>query len=63
VRIESYDGSTTELKNVQEAPQQDSAFTMPAGSRKFNPMQLMDLVKHSDVWVDPAKDSRAEPLK
>jgi hypothetical protein len=63
VRIESYDGSTTELKNVQEAPQQDSAFTMPAGLRKFDPVRLMDIVKHSDVWVDPAKDSRAEPLK
>ena len=63
VRIKSYDGSTTELKNVQEAAQQDSAFTMPAGLRKFDPMRLMDIVKHSDVWVDPAKDSRAEPLK
>jgi hypothetical protein len=63
VRIESYDGSTTELTNVQEAPQPDDAFTMPAGLRKFDPMQLMQIVKHSDVWVDPAKDSRAEPLK
>jgi hypothetical protein len=63
VRIEAYDGSTTELKNVQEAPQPDSAFMLPAGLRKFDPMQLMELVKHSDVWVDPAKDSRAVPLK
>ena len=63
VRIESYDGNTTELKNVLEAPQQDSAFTMPTGLRKFDPARLMDIVKHSDVWVDPAKDSRAEPLK
>jgi hypothetical protein len=63
VRIESYDGSTTELKNVQEAPQPDSTFTIPAGLQKFDPMQLMELVKHSDVWVDPAKDSRAQPLK
>jgi hypothetical protein len=63
VRIEAYDGSTTELTNVQEAPQPDSAFIIPPGLRKFDPMQLMELVKHSDVWVDPAKDSRAVPLK
>jgi hypothetical protein len=63
VRIEAYDGSTTELTNVQEVPQPDSAFTIPAGLQKFDPMQLMEIVKHSDVWVDPAKDSRAVPLK
>jgi hypothetical protein len=63
VRIEAYDGSTTELTNVQEAPQPDSAFTIPTGLQKFDPMQLMEIMKHSDVWVDPAKDSRAEPLK
>jgi hypothetical protein len=67
VRIESHDGSTegstTELTNVQEAPQPDSAFTIPTGLRKFDPRQLVEIMKHSDVWVDPAKDSRAEPLK
>src|ERR1700753_4301796 len=67
VRIESHDGSTdgsaTELTNVQEGPQPDSAFTMPAGLRKFDPRQLMEIAKHSDVWVDPAKDSRSVPLK
>jgi hypothetical protein len=67
VRIESHDGSTdgsvTELTNVQETPQADSALTMPAGLRKFDPRQLLEIAKHSDVWVDPAKDSRTVPLK
>jgi hypothetical protein len=63
VRIQAYDGSTTELTGVQETPQPDSAFRMPAGLRKFDPAQLMEIMKHSDVWVDPAKDSRAQPLK
>ncbi len=63
VRFEADDGSTTELTNVQEVRQPDDAFMIPPGLRKFDPMQLMELVKHSDVWVDPAKDSRAEPLK
>jgi len=64
VRIETAsDESTTELTNVQQAPQPDSAFMMPAGLRKFDPMQLIGIAQHSDVWVDPAKDSRAVPLK
>jgi hypothetical protein len=63
VRIQSYDGSTTELTNVQQAPQPDNAFLMPQGLRKFDPMQLLGIAQRSDVWVDPSKDSRAVPLK
>jgi len=61
VRIEADDGTTTELVGVREAPQPDSAFEIPAGLRKFDPLQLIELMKHSDAWVDPSKDSRAEP--
>jgi hypothetical protein len=63
VRIEADDGTTTELVDVREAPQPDSAFEIPAGLHKFDPLQLIELMKHSDVWVDPSKDSRAEPPK
>jgi hypothetical protein len=63
VRIEADDGTTTELVDVREAPQPDSAFEIPAGLHKFDPLQLIKLMKHSDVWVDPSKDSRAEPSK
>jgi hypothetical protein len=63
VRIGADDGTTTELLDVREAPQPDSAFEIPAGLHKFDPLQLIELMKHSDVWVDPAKDSRAEPSK
>jgi hypothetical protein len=63
VRLEADDGTTTDLVDVQEAPQPDSAFEIPAGLHKFDPQQLIEVVKHSDVWVDPAMDSRAKPLK
>jgi hypothetical protein len=63
VRIEADDGTTTELADVREAPQPDSAFEIPAGLHKFDPLQLIELMKHSDVWVDPSMDSRAEPSK
>ena len=63
VRIEADDGTTTELVDVREAPQPDSAFEIPAGLHKFDPLRLIEVMKHSDVWVDPSKDSRAKPLK
>jgi hypothetical protein len=63
VRIEADDGTTTELVDVREAPQPDSAFEIPAGLHKFDPLQLIELMKHSDVWVAPSKDSRSEPSK
>jgi hypothetical protein len=63
VRIEADDGTTTELVDVREGPQPDRAFEIPAGLRKFDPRQLIELMKHSDVWVDPAKDAHAEPSK
>lgn len=63
VRLEADDGSTTELTDVKEAPQPDSAFQIPAGFRRFDPQQLMEVLKHSDAWVDPSMNSRAEPSK
>jgi len=63
VRIEADDGTTIELADIREGPQPDSAFEIPAGLRKFDPLQLLELVKHSDAWVDPSKDTRAEPAK
>jgi hypothetical protein len=63
VRIEADDGTTTELTDVRQAPQPDSAFEIPAGLHKFDPLRLIEVMKHSDAWVDPSKDSRAKPLK
>jgi hypothetical protein len=54
VRLQSEDGAVVELVNIQEALQPESLFGVPAGYRKFDPQQLIDRIKQSDVWVAPA---------
>jgi hypothetical protein len=54
VRLHSEDGAVVELVNIQEAPQLESLFVVPPGYRKFDPQRLIDRIKQSDVWVEPA---------
>jgi hypothetical protein len=55
VRLEAEDGTVIDLVNIEEAPQPESLFEVPAGYRKFDPQQLIDRLKQSDVWVEPVK--------
>jgi hypothetical protein len=55
VRFQVEDGTTISLTNIQEAPQPESLFEIPAAFRKFDPQQLIDRIKQSDVWVEPVK--------
>jgi hypothetical protein len=63
VRIEADSGATLELADVRQAPQPASEFDIPAGFSKFDPQILVDQMKHSDSYIAPALDSRAEPLQ
>ena len=54
VRLQSEDGAVVDLVNIQEAPQLQSLFVVPAGYRKFDPQRLIDRIKQSDAWVEPA---------
>jgi len=51
IRIESEDGSVVSLERIVDAPQPPSLFTLPQDYRKFDPSQLIDQIKKSDVWV------------
>jgi hypothetical protein len=62
-RVESDNGTILELANLREAAQPDSLFEFPQGFSMFDPQQLIDQMKHGDAYIDPAMDSRAEPLK
>jgi hypothetical protein len=53
VRLQSEDGTVVNLANIQEAPQPEDLFAVPAGYRKFDPQQLINVIKQSDVWVEP----------
>jgi hypothetical protein len=51
MRFVMADGTRIDLANIQEGPQAASLFEVPADYRKFDPRQLIDRIKQSDVWV------------
>jgi hypothetical protein len=53
VRLQSEDGAVVDLVNIREAPQPEELFAVPASYRKFDPQQLINVIKQSDVWVEP----------
>ncbi len=55
VRSRTAAGSGIDIKNVESGPQKESLFEIPAGYAKFDPQQVIELIKHSDVWVEPPK--------
>jgi hypothetical protein len=53
VSIDREDGVKIYLANVQQGPPPADLFEIPANFRKFDPHQLIDRIKQSDVWVEP----------
>jgi hypothetical protein len=51
VKQRAADGTTTVLEHIRIETQAASLFTVPPGSRKFDPQALIDRIKHSDVWA------------
>jgi hypothetical protein len=52
LKIVTEDGTTFELRNIVEEAQPASRFEIPPGFIKFDPRQLIERLKKSDVWVD-----------
>jgi hypothetical protein len=50
------DGSTITAENVRDEPQTARLFEIPPGFRKFDPLNLIQRIKQSDVWVAGEKD-------
>jgi hypothetical protein len=55
VSVHREDGATILLENVQEGPPPAGLFEVPANFHTFDPRQLIDRVKQSDVWVEPPR--------
>jgi hypothetical protein len=53
IRIGTEIGASVEITNIEEGPQPQAAFEIPAGFSKFDPQGLIDRIKQSDVWVEP----------
>jgi hypothetical protein len=53
IRLKLADGTRIDLANIRQGPQAADLFEIPADYRKFDPRQLIERIKQSDVWVDP----------
>jgi hypothetical protein len=52
IRLENEDGTVIAVKSIVDAPQPSILFAVPSGYRKFDPRQLIEQIKQSDVWVE-----------
>ncbi len=58
IRLKMPDGTRIDLANIRQGPQAADLFEIPADYRKFDPRQLIDRIKQSDVWVaSPQSDA------
>lgn len=51
LRVTTEDGMTVTAEHVRDEPQPAELFQIPPAFRKFDPQQLIDRIKQSDVWV------------
>lgn len=55
LKIQADEIATVALSNVQEGPQSENLFELPPNYKKFDPRDLIERIKHSDVWVEAPK--------
>jgi hypothetical protein len=55
VRVQIEGGAVFNLTNISELPQPEGLFEVPEDYRKFDPQQLIERIKQSDVWVEPTE--------
>jgi hypothetical protein len=55
IRVENAEGTVLVLESIVDALQPSTLFAVPAGYRKFDPLQLIEQIKMSDVWVEPRR--------
>lgn len=52
LKIETEDGAVLAVQNIEEGPQPAERFEIPANYKKYDPHQLIEYLKHTDVWVE-----------
>jgi hypothetical protein len=55
VKWQTADGKIFALKNIEFHAQPATLFDIPSDYRKLDPQALLERIKHSDVWAEPAK--------
>ena len=52
IRVENEDGAVLSVDLIVEGPQSPTLFAVPGGYGKFDPLELLERIKRSDVWVE-----------
>jgi len=55
VRYRNDDGSGFDVVNTEDGPQDDALFKIPSNYEKFDPKEMIERIKESDVWIEPPK--------
>jgi hypothetical protein len=55
LQIRMADGAVVSTRNIRTEAQSARLFEIPAGFRKFDPQDLIERIKQSDVWVEEPK--------
>jgi hypothetical protein len=55
VKWQAPDGGSIALENIRIEAQPPGLFSIPSDYRKLDPQALLERIKHSDVWAEPAK--------
>jgi hypothetical protein len=55
IRLEAEGETTVDVVNIHGTPQSKELFEIPPAYRKFDPQQLIDRIRQSDVWVEPIR--------
>jgi hypothetical protein len=63
VQIRTEDGVVFKLERIEDEPQPESSFELPAAYRKFSPEALIERIKQSDVWVAKPDDTKPDDTK
>lgn len=53
VKIETEYGAVLTMGDIEEAPQPAQKFEIPGSYRKFDPRGVIELMKRTDIWVEP----------
>jgi hypothetical protein len=55
IMFQYQDSTKVQIVNIREEPQRAELFRFPSNFDKFDPLQLIERIKHSDVWMGPPR--------
>jgi hypothetical protein len=61
IKLRAADRTTITLEHIRIGAQPADLFSVPAGYRKWDPRELIERIKQSDVWAAPPQSQVVPP--